>query len=100
MVKRRGYRIELDEIEHVLNGCAGIAELAVTALRKDDETIIVACFCAGTAPSQDIPGELKRLCLDRLPAYFLPDRFVDLEVLPKTSSGKIDYRGLQGMMAG
>jgi amino acid adenylation domain-containing protein len=97
MVKRRGYRIELDEIEHVLNGCQGVSELAVTALRKDDETVIVACFCAEDTPSQDVSGELKRLCLDRLPAYFLPDRFIDLETLPKTSSGKIDYRGLQGL---
>jgi len=98
MVKRRGYRIELDEIECVLNACQGVSDIAVTALSEEDETLIVACFCPGSAPAGELRAELKRLCQERLPAYFLPDRFVDMAALPKTSSGKIDYRGLQGLV--
>lgn len=95
MVKRRGYRIELDEIECVLNNFGGVSELAVTVVSKEGEAVIIACFCPGELAPGEVQEALKRHCLDKLPAYFLPDHFIALEVLPKTSSGKIDYRGLQ-----
>ena len=39
--------------------------------------------------------ELKTFCARRLPAYMSPDRFIQLEQLPKTSTDKVDYRTLR-----
>lgn len=44
--------------------------------------------------TQDLP---KRLAAD-LPAYMIPSRFVLLDALPLTSSGKVDRRALPGPM--
>jgi hypothetical protein len=42
--------------------------------------------------------ELKRFCAENLLAYMIPDRFVVLAGLPKTSTDKMDYQALAGMV--
>jgi len=39
--------------------------------------------------------ELKRFCMEQLPAYMIPDRFIFPESLPKTSTDKVDYQRLR-----
>ena len=39
---------------------------------------------------------LKQFCAGQLPLYMIPDTFSFLDVLPKTSTDKIDYQALQG----
>ena len=41
--------------------------------------------------------EIKRFCAENLPLYMIPDRFVWLDSLPKTSTDKIDYQRLKEM---
>ena len=90
MIKSRGYRIELDEIESVLLAHPAIREAAVVAV--PDELIgnrlraFVAC-AAGEPPGT---GALRDWCLEKLPRYMVPESFDLLEDLPKTSTGKID----------
>jgi acyl-CoA synthetase (AMP-forming)/AMP-acid ligase II len=38
---------------------------------------------------------MKRFCVDALPPYMIPDAFTFLDVLPKTSTDKIDYQALK-----
>jgi acyl-coenzyme A synthetase/AMP-(fatty) acid ligase len=38
--------------------------------------------------------KLKQFCSERLPIYMVPDRFDFHPGLPKTSTGKLDYRTL------
>jgi acyl-coenzyme A synthetase/AMP-(fatty) acid ligase len=40
---------------------------------------------------------MKRFAAERLPLYMVPDRFVWLEALPKTSTDKVDYQQLKAM---
>ncbi len=90
MIKSRGYRIELDEIEVALVSHPAIKEVAVVAV--PDELIgnriraFVAC-ADGEAPP---PGALREYCLAKLPRYMVPEDFELLAELPKTSTGKID----------
>ena len=39
--------------------------------------------------------EMKKFCADNLPLYMIPDRFSSHDVLPKTSTDKINYQALK-----
>lgn len=95
MVKRRGFRIELDEIEACLYGHHDIEEVAVIAHRLDDGVRIDALLCGrdGSSPST---LELRRFVHQHLPGYMCPDRFHIKGPLPRTATGKVNYQALQG----
>jgi len=40
---------------------------------------------------------LKRFCAEQLPDFMMPDRFVVLDALPRTSTDKTDYQRLLEM---
>ena len=92
-IKSRGYRIELGEIETAINAHPGVAECAVMAI--PDEVIsnrIVAHVVAKADLEVDV---LAAWCGTLIPKYMIPESFVFADVLPKTSTGKIDRQALQ-----
>jgi amino acid adenylation domain-containing protein len=94
MVKRRGNRVELGEIEAGLYRHAAVKEAAVVARKDEESGVRIKAFLVckdGAAPSLI---ELKRFCADNLPAAFIPDEFAIQAALPKTSTDKIDYQRL------
>ena len=94
MVKKRGYRIELGEIEAGLYRHPAIREAAVVAL-QDDEGVRIRAFISHHKDSRPSIIELKQFCAQNLPTYMVPDLFSFLEILPKTSTDKIDYQKLK-----
>ena len=90
MVKTRGYRVELGEVEAALYAHPAIREAVV--LPVPDELLgsrLRAVICA------DSPGGLTREevldhCRRRLPAYMVPDVVEFCEALPRTPNGKVD----------
>jgi acyl-CoA synthetase (AMP-forming)/AMP-acid ligase II len=38
---------------------------------------------------------MKRFCAENLPVYMVPDLFVFRDLLPKTSTDKVDYQKLK-----
>ena len=94
MVKRRGYRIELGEIEVLLHQHGGIREVAVVALPDADSGIRIAAYVSMAATAATSEIEMRRFCVEALPASMIPDTFTFLDVLPKTSTDKIDYQRL------
>ncbi|MGE0387691.1 MAG: amino acid adenylation domain-containing protein [Gammaproteobacteria bacterium] len=97
MVKRRGYRVELGEIEAALYRHAHVTEAAVVALPDPDSGVIIKAFMNWTGPKKPSLIELKGYASKALPAYMIPDRFSVLAALPKTSTDKIDYQRLKEM---
>jgi amino acid adenylation domain-containing protein len=95
MVKRRGYRVELGEIESALYRHPAIKEAAVIA--KPDEALGVRITAFLSCPDAKRPSviELKRFCTEHLPLYMIPDSFSWYETLPKTSTDKTDYQRLK-----
>ncbi|MCB1677429.1 MAG: amino acid adenylation domain-containing protein [Halioglobus sp.] len=95
MIKRRGYRVELGEIEAALYRSPQIVEAAALALTDGDGNVIVKAFVTpATGTSVGIIA-LKTFCARNLPFYMIPDQFAVLAELPKTSTDKIDYRALK-----
>jgi acyl-CoA synthetase (AMP-forming)/AMP-acid ligase II len=94
MVKKRGYRVELGEIETCLYHHPEVRQAAVIAIDRDDGVRIKALVCTedGKRLSQIA---LKSFCAQRLPLYMVPDLFEFLPSLPTTSTDKIDYQQLK-----
>jgi acyl-coenzyme A synthetase/AMP-(fatty) acid ligase len=93
MVKRRGYRVELGEIEAGLYRHPNIKEAAVIAVPNEAGVQIKAILSYREGKRSSVI-ELKRFCAENLPLYMVPDVFHFLESLPKTSTDKIDYQKL------
>lgn len=92
-VKVRGFRIELEEIEHVLRKHPQVLEAVVLA-RADasGEKQLVAYVVAGyPLPSRQ---ELRSFLQQFLPAYMLSGAVLFLDALPLTANGKLDRRQL------
>ena len=94
MVKRRGYRIELGEIEKGIYQHPSIEEVAVIGASDDAGVRIVAFLSARTAQQRPSIIELKTFCARNLPSYMSPDVFTFVDALPRTSTNKVDYQGL------
>lgn len=97
MVKRRGFRVELGEIESILYSHDNISEAAVVAVPDSESGVQLRAFVKWAGSQAPSVLELKRFSTQNLLSYMVPDRFVFLEVLPKTSTDKIDYQRLKDM---
>jgi amino acid adenylation domain-containing protein len=97
MVKKRGYRVELGEIETALYRHPAIKEAAVIALTDEEKGVQVKAFISCGDQKRASIIELKKFCMERLPPYMVPDLFSFQDSLPKTSTDKIDYQRLNEM---
>ncbi len=94
MVKKRGFRVELGEIEACLDSHPAVAKAAVVALPQEDGLQIKA-FASPRDNGKLSIIALKGFCSQRLPSYMVPDRFSFPSSLPMTSTDKIDYQKLK-----
>ncbi len=91
-VKVRGYRIELGEIEAVLQQ-SKLVEQAVVVAKEDsngNKNLIAYVVTAGVFDQGSLISYLKA----ELPAYMVPQVWVQMEHFPLTNSGKIDRQAL------
>lgn len=95
MIKRRGFRIELGEIEACLHEHADVLEAAVVADKGADDALRVVAHLATCDGERLSMIKLKRFCVQKLPAYMVPDVFEFHGRLPRTSTDKVDYQSLQ-----
>ena len=91
-VKLHGLRIELDEIENVMNAYPGIRR-SVALVRKNEagEDYLCAWFTAAEPVDTD---DLKAFLARKLARYMVPAAFVQLEQIPMTQNGKVDKKKL------
>nr|WP_246496933.1 amino acid adenylation domain-containing protein [Sphaerisporangium rubeum] len=89
LVKVRGHRVELGEIEAALGSLGSVAEVAVLAAGEGVRSRLHAFVvpAPGRRPSL---LEVKRRCAERLPPYMIVDHLRVLDALPRTPNGKTD----------
>jgi len=94
MIKTRGYRVELGEIESALTAHPDVLE-AVAVPLPDPKlgNRLVASIVPG-AGRQPSPGELRSFCSERLPIYMVPEKIEVRVAFPRTSTGKADRQAL------
>jgi amino acid adenylation domain-containing protein len=91
-VKIHGGRIELDEVELVLEAHPGVDAAAVVVDHPGQAGEALAAF---VVPSADVTAEeLWSLAAQQLPSYAVPSAISLLPALPVNPSGKTDYAQL------
>ena len=93
MVKVRGYRVELGEIDQVMRGREGITEAVAMNVRVHGGDVI-ACYYTGEAQS---PADLKAFAANTLPDYMVPGYFIHMDAMPRNERGKVDLRLLKAL---
>jgi len=86
-IKIHGNRVELGEIESAINSIIG-ADKSCVIFDENKQKII--CFLTQNVNRKDIVAELKNI----VPAYMCPQKYIEVQELPITTSGKIDKKGL------
>jgi len=84
-IKYMGHRIELEEIETVLNSFSQVDRAC--CVFDTAKNRLIAFYC-GTAD----PKELKKSLYDVLPEYMIPSLFRQMPELPLTPNGKINRK--------
>ncbi|MDN3689555.1 non-ribosomal peptide synthetase [Cyclobacterium jeungdonense] len=98
-VKLRGFRIEPEEIEAILDESACVEKAIVTCCGESTENqklvghVIVTNHSTSLAGEQISPKLIAHLS-ERLPAHMVPDQWNYLTEMPLTVNGKIDRKKL------
>lgn len=93
MLVSGGVNVHPLEIEARLAACPGVREAGVTGLFDPIWGDVIACVYAGESEE---PG-VERWCRAELLGARRPRRFMRIERLPRTASGKLDRRALSGL---
>tara|TARA_R110002049_G_scaffold4601_6_gene32874 strand:+ start:66130 stop:70293 length:4164 start_codon:yes stop_codon:yes gene_type:complete len=90
-VKLHGYRIELEEIEHVLQRHSQIKHAAVKVIDPDSDSARLAAYVVVDDVAAGDPSiDLRRHIADYLPVYKRPSSVDIVPHLPIGSSGKVN----------
>jgi acyl carrier protein len=94
LVKIRGYRVELREIDAALLNFAEISEAATIPVKLDDEQRLAAFVVLKPGSEFDALALRMRLAA-HLPEWKIPAALYSLQSLPTTLTGKVDRQRLE-----
>ena len=92
-IKIRGYRVELGEIENVLNKSSLINQAVVIARSDKEGNKTLVAFVVSNSDYFD-KKEIMAYLKSKLPDYMVPSVVEQLDKFPLTSNGKIDKKAL------
>ena len=95
LLKIRGYRVELGEIESVIYNHPKVAEVAAIAIKEQIMETQVKVFIVPKESSLLTELEIKCHCIKFLPRYMIPEQIEFRTSLPRTATNKIDRQCLQ-----
>ena len=93
MVKIRGYRVELEEIERRLMEHPGVKDAAVTAWERNQGEKYLAAYIVPRGPIRPTSDRLQSFIREMLPDYMVPSTFMFANSLPVTNN-KLDRQAL------
>jgi len=90
-LKVRGMRVDINEIEAVINELPFISESAVVPMNDNNvSTKLVSFLVYGNTENNNQIDLVRDWLRAKLPAHMIPMLFIKLEKIPKTPNGKID----------
>lgn len=92
-VKIRGNRVEVGEIEVLLNQLEGVQQSVVVAREDVPGQKRLVAYLVSSGIKKDI-AYLRGAIENRLPDYMMPSAFVWVDGFAKTTSGKVDRNAL------
>jgi len=95
MIKVRGNRVELGEVEQKFREYSGILECVVTAGHGPDGGQELYCYFTS---DEEIPfSRLEQYLLKHLPRYMMPARILRIPQMPLNANGKVDLSSLPSL---
>ena len=92
--KIRGFRVAIEEIEAALVRHPDIGSAAIRAWPDTSGNKALTAYLVVRDQHEPTPAELRRFLGETLPDFMIPARFVRIEALPMTSTGKVDRKAL------
>lgn len=94
-LKIRGYRVDVGEVEAALLKLNGVKAAAVTGHNAaNGDTLLIAYIVPSKDSDPPSASQLRRSLTGELPDFMIPTRFIVVDRMPLTASGKIDRRAL------
>ncbi|NNC58206.1 MAG: amino acid adenylation domain-containing protein [Woeseiaceae bacterium] len=94
MVKTRGYRVELDEVEAALASHDRVSEAAAFTIPDAHGSKAIFASVILHGKGDDATTAILQHASNKIPAYALPQHIEIVADFPRTSSGKIDRKRL------
>jgi amino acid adenylation domain-containing protein len=94
MVKSKGYRVELDEVEIVLNSHPNIRQAVAVPIPDDLVGNKIVAYVCPKEGAEVEPRELIDLCGEHLPKYMVPEVIKYKDSLPTTPNDKVNRKAL------
>jgi amino acid adenylation domain-containing protein len=92
-VKISGYRVNLKEIENVLQEYETVSQAVVTYKQQSESTgVIVAFILEGNRHGDEF--KIDKYCRKRLPWYMIPGKYIFVKDIPRNPNGKVDMAAL------
>jgi acyl-coenzyme A synthetase/AMP-(fatty) acid ligase len=91
LIKHMGYRIELNEIEHIIINVLQLVDNGCSIYDSDKKRIIFIY----EAECEIAPEIFKKQLLKKLPKYMIPTVYLRMSMLPRNTNGKIDRAKLK-----
>src|SRR5215469_14232245 len=93
LLKVRGYRVQPEEVEHVLEQRAEIDEAAVVKHRTGEAEVLAAVVRLADGETLELDAVMG-YCTRLLPSYMVPDVILPVAEMPRGSRGKADYNAV------
>ncbi|MFD9691734.1 amino acid adenylation domain-containing protein [Kitasatospora sp. NPDC059088] len=90
VVKVRGHRVGLREVEALIRSHPGVADAVARARRTEGSTEIAAYVEPAAARPALTSAELRAHLAESVPSYVVPAHIVVVPKLPRTPGGKLD----------
>lgn len=93
-IQINGIRVELGEIERRITEVEGVNRVVVNVQLFSNSKLIFAIISAAPGVTEEhILGHLSKV----LPTYMIPNRFIFLDKIPLTVSGKTNWQAIKGL---
>lgn len=92
-VKVRGFRMELEEIEHHLSTHPEVQQCLLAVHQNahgTNDLYAFLVFCDPKNLKKVVSTDLRRYLEEKIPPYMIPHRFFQLNAIPLTANGKAD----------
>jgi acyl-CoA synthetase (AMP-forming)/AMP-acid ligase II len=95
MIKSSGFRISPNEVEEVLFKSGLVKGAAVIGIPDEILGQSIKAFVVGQEGVDLSVEALREFCASNMPRHMVPKAIEQLDQMPKTTSGKVDYPGLR-----
>ncbi|MCG8422525.1 MAG: amino acid adenylation domain-containing protein [Proteobacteria bacterium] len=98
LIKTRGYRVEMGEVERALLAARGVDRAVVVAIPDPAIGNRLCAFVTPRAGATLVREKVLAACRARLPSYMMPASLDIRDALPSTSTGKTDRSALRAQL--